>query len=128
MRLLVGLGLVIGGVLLALSCTGPAPEAPEAADTDSRRYHVQLYRTEQKEEANRMLGRALEWWEDQADAVGPRPLASESPPVSVVWRAPLYRVRLGPFGSRRAADSILAAAQSSFPEAFVRPESVSGQP
>jgi hypothetical protein len=128
MRLFIGLGLLVGGVLLGLSCTGPAPDAPETAGTESRLYHVQLYRTRQKAKANRMLGRALAWWEEQDGTVGPRPLTTDAPPVDVAWRAPLYRVRLGPFASRQAADSVLAAARSSFPDAFVRPERVSARP
>jgi hypothetical protein len=128
MRLLFGLGLLVGGVLLGLSCSGAAPEVPTAAEPGARVYHVQRYRTEHKATANRMLGRALEWGEERAGSVDPRPLPTASSPASVAWRAPLYRVRLGPFGSRRAADSVLPAAQPNFPEAFVRPERVPAQP
>lgn len=72
-----------------------------------------------------MVGRVLEWWEEEASVVGSRPMSTESSPVSVAWQAPLYRVRLGPFASREAADSVLTVAQEAFPEAFVRPERVS---
>lgn len=121
-------GPIIGGVLLGLSCSGPAPDATPTAETDARVYHVQLEETKQKAEANRMIGRVLEWWEKQAATVGPRPLETESSPVSVAWRAPLYRVRLGPFASRAEADSVLAVAQRTFPDAFVRPERASSTP
>lgn len=128
MRSLVGPGLLIGGVLLGLSCSGPAPDVTPTAETDARVYHVQLDETQQKAEADRMVGRVLEWWEKQAATVGPRPVETASSPVSVAWRAPLYRVRLGPFASRAGADSVLAAAQRTFPGAFVRPERASSTP
>lgn len=75
-----------------------------------------------------MVGRALEWWDKRAASVGPRPVETASSPVSVAWRAPLYRVRLGPFASRATADSVLTVAQRTFPEAFVHPGQASSTP
>lgn len=129
-RIFTGWGLFIGGVLLAISCTGPSPDATESdvEDERSRVYHVQLDMTEEKAEANQTLGRALEWWDEQSSSEVPRPLApSEDSVVNIAWQAPLYRVRLGPFASRAQADSVLHAAQSAFPDAFVRPERVSSR-
>lgn len=120
-RASVGLGLLIGGVVLAVSCSGPSPEETDGA-APSRPYHVRLDVTEKKDAANRTLGRALEWWAENADAVSARPVASDDDsPVAVVWRAPLYRVQIGPFPSRAQADSVLQIAQSTFPDAFVSP-------
>jgi len=123
-RATVGLGALIGALVLAVSCSGPSPDAAEetgAADR-SRRYHVRLDMTEQKEAANRTLGRALEWWNAHSEAVSARPLgAADDSPVAVVWRAPLYRIQIGPFPSRAQADSVLEIARSTFPDAFVSP-------
>ncbi len=126
MRLLVGWVLLTSGVFLGVSCSGP--DAPGTAETASRVHYVQLDRTKQNVEANRMVGRALEWWDERATSVGPRPVDTVSSPVSVAWRAPFYRVQLGPFASRAAADSVRKAAQRTFPEAFVHPGSASSTP
>lgn len=128
-RFLIGLGLLISGVLFGLSCSGPEPEGRHAAAGEGGRvYHVQLDATKKKGAANRMLGRALEWWNERADSVGPRPVSREASPVTIAWRAPLYRVQLGPFASREAANDVLAAAQAAYPEAFISPKHVSPKP
>jgi hypothetical protein len=78
--------------------------------------------TREKEAANQILGRALTWWEARAGTAVPRSLAAPGESsVTVAWRAPLYRIRVGPFASRAQADSVLRVAQSAFPGAFVRP-------
>ena len=126
MRSFVGPKLLIGGVLLGLSCSGPTPDAPDASEKDPRVYHVQLDRTKKKAKANRIVGKALDWWEERSSF--PRPMRSQSSPVTVVWKAPLYRVRVGPFAAREEADSVLTVARRTFPGAFVRPESPSTDP
>lgn len=85
-------------------------------------YHVQLRMTEEKAEAERALGQALSWWNDADAKALPQPAAAgQSSPVTIAYRTPLYRVRLGPFASRAAADSVLSAAHERFPDAFVAP-------
>ena len=129
LRASVGLGILAVALLLGLSCSGPS-SAPSGETADrSRVYHVQLDMTKEKEAANQILGRALKWWEAHSASVAARPLTEvDASPVTVAWRAPLYRVRIGPFASRAQAESVLETAQSSFPGAFVRPDSLSTQP
>lgn len=118
-------GMLVGTLLLGLSCSGPSPDS--ARETESRRYLVQLDRADDKDVANRTLGEALQWWKTHADAVEPSPLAGPSDsPVTMIWRAPLYRVRVGPFASQAAADSVLQLARPAFPNAFVHPERQAG--
>lgn len=120
----VGLGILVGGLLLGLSCSGPSPDASDASGTTdpSRVYNVRLEVTKEKEAANQTLGRALEWWNERSGAVSAHPLSTDDDsPVTVVWQAPLYRIQVGPFASRAQADSVLAEAQSVFPDAFVSP-------
>lgn len=115
-------------LLLGLSCSGPPPESstPSTEEVPERVYHVQLEMTEDKATADQLLGKALNWWEDQASSLDSRPLDisddTTDSPVRVVWKPPLYRVRLGPFASRSEAEAVLDAAQSSFPDAFIAPE------
>jgi len=80
---------------------------------------------EEKNAATQTVSKAIAWWTEQSASVAVRPLergAEETSPVHLVWKAPLYRVRLGPFASRKEAEKVLSAAQSSFPDAFVAPD------
>jgi len=78
-----------------------------------------------KAQADRVMSDALNWWQAHASSLEPDPLdRAERPdqaPVVIAWKAPLYRVRLGPFASRAQAEDVLSAARSSFPEAFIAP-------
>lgn len=131
-RIVFGLGLLAGVLLLGVSCTGPSPDEARPDETEEDRarvYQVQLNMTREKEKANRLLGRALEWWKARSETRMPRPLTpSGASPVTMTWRAPLYRVQIGPFASRAQADSVLRTAQTAFPGAFVRPARPSSQP
>jgi len=79
-----------------------------------------------KAQADRVLSDALDWWQAHASSLKPEPLnrasSDDRAPVAIAWKAPLYRVRLGPFASRAQAEDVLAAARSSFPEAFIAPD------
>jgi hypothetical protein len=44
--------------------------------------------------------------------------------VSIKWRAPFYRVRIGPFATEQQAETVLEEAHSTFPDAFVAPDRV----
>ena len=126
-------GLCATGALLQ-ACSGPLPSseapAPEANPSD-RIYHVQLRLTDDKAQAVEAQGRAQRWWHEQSGAAHP-PLLDETPssdpPVTITWQAPFYRVRLGPFATEAQADSVLAAAQPAFPDAFVAPDRVQPAP
>lgn len=121
------------GLLLGLSCSGPAPEksGPAADEEPERLYHVQLEMTDDKATADQLLGKALNWWDDQPSSLESRPVDTTEDttdsPVRIVWKPPLYRVRLGPFASRSEAEAVLDAAQSRFPDAFIAPERRSSQ-
>ena len=133
LRVSIGLGVLVGVLFLGMSCSGPsagdgAPSG-ETSSESARAYHVQLDMTREKETADRILGRALRWWEARAEGEGLDPVTgSEESLVTVAWRAPLYRIRIGPFASRAQADSVLRTARSTFPGAFVRPANPSAQP
>lgn len=117
--------LLSGGGLLA--CTGPTSTRSSESTTPeagTRIYHVQLQLTDEKERAVEMLGRGERWWEKQPASVRP-PLVegtqSSDTAVHIEWKAPFYRVRLGPFATEHQAERVLDAARSAFPDAFVAP-------
>lgn len=87
-------------------------------------YHVQLQLTDDKDRAAAVLGRAQQWWQKQPPSEHPSLMddaPSSDPPVTMVWKAPFYRVRLGPFATEEQAETVLEAARPTFSEAFVAP-------
>lgn len=107
--------------LVAGACAGPGTTGSEKERP--RVYLVQLRMTEDKAEAERALGAALEWWNQSASSGLPEPVGTEQgSPLDIAYRTPLYRVQLGPFASRDEAEAVLAAAQEAYPEAFVVPD------
>lgn len=121
-------GLLAGGLLLA--CSGPSPDEPGTTSSpspDARVYHVQLQLTDDKDHAAAVLGRAQKWWQEQPPSAYPS-LVKEAPsadrPVTIVWKAPFYRVRLGPFATEEEAETVLDAARPAFSDAFVVPERI----
>ncbi|PSQ95355.1 MAG: SPOR domain-containing protein [Bacteroidetes bacterium SW_9_63_38] len=118
-----------GLLVLGLSCSGSAPPPRGASATDatpSRVYHVQLDMTTDKTNANQILTEALKWWNRHEASLQPEPIPSPrragEAPARISWKAPRYRVRVGPFASQSQAQTVLEAVRSSFPEAFVVPE------
>jgi len=103
-----------------VSCAGPRSGT---VDGDARMYLVQLDMTDEKETAEKRLSTALQWWNSSTAHGLPEPVSEggESP-FSIEWRAPLYRIRLGPYPRRQQAERVVSAAQESFPEAFVVPD------
>lgn len=121
-------GLCIGGLFLA--CSGPTPNQPgtaSGASAKGRVYHVQLQFTDDKDQAAAVLGRAQQWWQQQPPSKHPslvEEVPSSDPPVTMVWKAPFYRVRLGPFATKEHAETVLGAARHTFSGAFVAPEQI----
>jgi hypothetical protein len=121
--------VLLAAAFWAAGCAGPTPErdgAPDAEEGPARVYHVQLDMTTDKDTANQYLSRAIAWWGRQPSTRLPTPMTPADQggdsAVQVVWQAPLYRIRLGPFPSRSAAKKVLSAAASTYPGAFIVPE------
>ncbi|PSQ89040.1 MAG: SPOR domain-containing protein [Bacteroidetes bacterium QH_2_63_10] len=120
--------LLSGGFLLA--CTGPASTRSSESttpDPGTRIYHVQLQLTDEKERAVEVLGQGQRWWRKQPASARPplvRGTQSADTAVHIEWKAPFYRVRLGPFATEQQAERVLDAARSAFPDAFVVPDRV----
>lgn len=134
MRLLsLVLGLLLSGGLV-LACTGPGSTRSPGSTTPeagTRIYHVQLQLTNEKDQAVEILGRGQRWWKEQPTPARP-PLVQgtqwSSTAVHIEWKAPFYRVRLGPFATEQQAERVLDAARSAFPDAFVTPDRVDPSP
>lgn len=121
-------GLLLGALVLA--CSGPAPNESSTTpgpDAGTRIYHVQLQLTDDKDRAAAVLGRAEQWWQEYASSARP-PIVegtqSSDTPTDIFWKAPFYRVRLGPFATKEQAETVLEAARPTFSDAFVAPSRV----
>lgn len=121
--LLLSVGVVVGCTTLRV---GEDTEDSEP-ETRTHVYHVQLQMTDEKEAAAQVLGRAEAWWEKQPSSDRPplvRGVPSSEKVVSIHWKPPLYRVRLGPFATRQQAEAVLRDARLTFPDAFVAPDRI----
>ncbi len=124
-------GMLLGAALIG-ACSGPGsvPDTTES-ETPARVYHVQLQLTEDKDRAAAILDRGLQWWNQQPPPQRPplvRGAEASDSPVTIMWRAPFYRVRIGPFATEQQAEQVLETARSAFPDAFVAPERVEDPP
>ncbi len=120
-------GLVLAGLLLGISCSGPSPDTPpRTEEAPNRVYHVQLDMMKEKEAADRRLAEALAWWNEHDSVPTPASIERDDRtterPIVIVWKAPYYRVRLGPYVDRSRAEDALSVARASFPDAFVAPQ------
>ena len=118
---------VLLGVFFFGACAGPPSSPPSSSpEAGTRVYHVQLQLTEDKARAEAILSRGLRWWKNQPASTRP-PLVrgtQASDAVSIKWRAPFYRVRIGPFATEQQAETVLEEAHPAFPDAFVAPDRV----
>ncbi|PSQ77656.1 MAG: hypothetical protein BRD37_04655 [Bacteroidetes bacterium QH_8_67_23] len=96
-----------------------APPAEEDAPREERKprtvqgFRIQILTTEDQTAAEQRAAEAEEQW---------------GAPVKVAWKAPYYRVRVGAFASRSAAQPRLEAVQQQYPDAFLVPDTVTIYP
>lgn len=88
-------------------------------------FRIQIYQTQDPVQADALMEEVSSWWESEkrAGAEG-RLFSGASPPVYNIWRQPYYRIRIGDFSSRDAADAALQSLSSRFTGAFVVPDRV----
>ena len=131
------LGLWVGALLLTVSCMPAhvASDPPRDATTreprerPSKTYHVQVRTVEEKSEADKAVSEVMTWFDALERNERPLPLSRVSTvPVDVRWKAPFYRVRVGPFTSKEAAESVLQSIQRRFPDAFIAKEVIKDEP
>jgi len=93
----------------------PAPTPEEPVREQVEGYRVQVYASENRQNAERVRSDALRWW----GGTGRGDIAA-----IVAYLQPYYRVRLGAFASREEADAALAIIRGEYPEAFLVPDVV----
>jgi cell division septation protein DedD len=106
-------------VLALAGCRTPRSAAvPDDAPADSPTFLVQVAGLDDRDAAQEVALDVGAWWDAQGAALSERPDEVE---VAVVWRAPLYRVRLGPFATQAAAQAARTRLQETYPDAFLVP-------
>jgi hypothetical protein len=99
---------------------GPPPPATEPVPTEVEGYRVQVFSSQSRDAAERVRADALAWWtEVRSEPDAPGALAA-----TVSYQQPYYRVRLGAFETREAADEALALVRRRFSDAYVVPDVV----
>ena len=133
------LSLLVAALLVMVSCM-PAHVASDTAregeprerssnERPSKTYHVQVRTVEAKSEADRTVTEVMTWFNGLDRDERPLPLSRVSTvPVDVRWKAPFYRVRVGPFTSKEAAESVLQSVQRRFPDAFIAKQIIEDDP
>lgn len=84
-------------------------------------FRIQIFQSASKPEADARADQAIRWWEQQSSGLD----LPETPEVYTLYRAPYYRVRVGNFATRSAANAARAELQRQFPNAFIVQDRVS---
>lgn len=88
-------------------------------------FRIQLFQTQDPTQAESLVDQATDWWLMQKQAgAGSSLFRTASPPVYNVWRQPYYRVRMGDFATRDAAEAALEEVRGRFQGAFIVPDRV----
>jgi hypothetical protein len=104
-----------------------APSSPEAATPAARTvdgFRIQVFTSSKKAEADAQAAEVEQWWAGLSASERPAGLRQDAAPVTVAWRQPYYRVRVGTFVSRREAERALPLLKRHFGTAFIVPDRV----
>jgi SPOR domain len=89
-----------------------------------RGYRIQLVFARDKATADQSVQEVIEWWREQQALRPNDPLFRGELPVHNIYQQPYYRVRVGDFTSRSAAESLLSLVKDDYPRAFIVVDSI----
>jgi Sporulation related domain. len=81
-------------------------------------FRVQVFSARDKQAAQDFREQMRLWWQENKGAA-PVSVLGETPPIVVQYSQPYYRVRMGAFAERDAAEDALAFVQKEYPNAFI---------
>ncbi|WP_103030387.1 SPOR domain-containing protein [Salinibacter altiplanensis] len=92
--------------------------ADEGVQQTVEGFRVQVFSARDKQAAQDFREQVRQWWENQKGQDSASVLGSD-PPIVVQYSQPYYRVRVGAFAERDAAEDALALVQKEYPNAFI---------
>lgn len=81
-------------------------------------FRVQVFSARDKQAAQAFRERVRRWWERNKDAA-PTSVLGQKPPIVVTYTQPYYRVRIGAFAEREAAEEALEFVAQRYENAFI---------
>ncbi|NBC15968.1 MAG: hypothetical protein GVY18_01490 [Bacteroidetes bacterium] len=132
---------VLGLTVLVAGCSGSregaapdaGPSAPSSPETDVSAapvartvdgFRIQVFTSSEKGEADARAAAVEQWWAGLSASERPVGLRQDEAPVTVAWRQPYYRVRVGTFVRRAEAEQALPLLKRRFGTAFIVPDRV----
>ena len=86
-------------------------------------YRVQIFSTDDRRAADEVYTEAEAWWASHRENDELREVfgdaVPEEPPVHLIYRQPLYRVRVGDFTSQERARQLMRVLRDDFSDAFI---------
>jgi len=92
--------------------------ADEGVQQTVEGFRVQLFSARDKQAAQDFREQVRQWWEENK-AEAPTSVLGEEPPIVVQYSQPYYRVRMGAFAERDAAEEALAFVRQNYSNAFI---------
>jgi len=92
--------------------------ADEGVERTVEGFRIQVFSARDKQAAQDFRERVRQWWEEHKDD-GVPPVLGEDPPIVVQYSQPYYRVRMGAFADRDAAEEALAFVDDEYTNAFI---------
>ncbi|MEX0746787.1 MAG: SPOR domain-containing protein [Rhodothermales bacterium] len=99
-------------------------QAESRGSSTARGFRVQVYSTIDKSTSVRQEEELKAWWQQNADDAPPDLFHGSQIPIYVVYIQPYYRVRIGNFTTRDAAERARRFFAQRFPDAFLVPDTV----
>jgi len=82
-------------------------------------FRVQVFSAQDQEAAQEFREEVRQWWEEKREEDAAPEIFGDDPPIVIEYSQPYYRVRLGGFADRDAAEEALEFVQEKYPGAFI---------
>jgi hypothetical protein len=81
-------------------------------------FRIQVFSARDKQAAQDFRERVRQWWEEETAEVEGAAFGAD-PPIVIKYSQPYYRVRIGAFADREAAEQALSVVSQEYPNAFI---------
>lgn len=81
-------------------------------------FRIQVFSARDQQAAQDFREKVRQWWEENKEEA-PTNVLGEDPPIIVKYSQPYYRVRIGAFAERDAAEEALSFVSETYPKAFI---------